>query len=44
MEGQPKTTLECDGAVGDRDVEPTRDARALGRQAWLGLRYSGVGL
>ena len=30
--------------VGDRDIEPARDARALGRQAWLGLRYSGVGL
>ncbi len=30
--------------VGDRDIEPTRDTRALGRQAWLGLRYSGVGL
>jgi vitamin B12 transporter len=30
--------------VSDRDIEPARDARALGRQAWLGLRYSGVGL
>lgn len=30
--------------VGDRDIEPARDYRALGRQAWLGLRYSGVGL
>ncbi|MDL2337621.1 MAG: TonB-dependent receptor [Pseudomonadota bacterium] len=30
--------------VGDRDVEPARDYRALGRQAWLGLRYSGIGL
>lgn len=30
--------------VGDRDVEPARDYRALGRQAWIGLRYSGIGL
>jgi vitamin B12 transporter len=30
--------------VGDRDVELVRDTRALGRQAWLALRYSGVGL
>ncbi len=30
--------------VGDRDIEPARDYRALGRQAWLGLRYSGIGL
>ena len=30
--------------VTDRDVEPVRDYRALGRQGWIGLRYSGVGL
>lgn len=30
--------------VADRDIEPARDTRALGRQAWLALRYSGVGL
>jgi vitamin B12 transporter len=28
----------------DRDVEPARDYRGLGRQAWLGLRYDGRGL
>ncbi|MDO9313845.1 MAG: TonB-dependent receptor [Burkholderiaceae bacterium] len=30
--------------VGDRDIEPARDYRALGRQGWIGLRYSGIGL
>ncbi|MBY0467838.1 MAG: TonB-dependent receptor, partial [Burkholderiaceae bacterium] len=30
--------------VTDRDVEPARDYRSPGRQAWLGLRYSGIGL
>lgn len=30
--------------LADRDVEPAADYRALGRQAWLGLRYNGVGL
>ena len=28
----------------DRDIEPARDYQGLGRQAWLGLRYDGVGL
>ena len=28
----------------NRDVEPARDYQGLGRQAWLGLRYDGVGL
>jgi vitamin B12 transporter len=28
----------------DRDVEPARDYRGLGRQAWLGIRYDGRGL
>lgn len=28
----------------DRNVQPARDYQALGRQAWLGLRLSGVGL
>lgn len=28
----------------DRDVEPVRDYRGLGRQAWLGVRYDGAGL
>lgn len=27
----------------DRDVEPARDYQALGRQAWVGLRYQGQG-
>jgi hypothetical protein len=27
----------------DRDIEYRRDYRALGRQAWIGVRYSGVG-
>ncbi len=26
------------------DIEPVRDYQALGRQAWLGVRYEGVGL
>lgn len=26
----------------DRDIEPARDYQALGRQAWLGVRYGGV--
>jgi len=30
--------------VADRDVEPARDYRALGRQGWIGLRFSGIGL
>ncbi|MFM9917266.1 MAG: TonB-dependent receptor domain-containing protein [Rhizobacter sp.] len=30
--------------VGDRNIEPARDYRALGRQGWIGLRYSGIGL
>ncbi len=30
--------------VTDRDIEPARDYRSPGRQAWLGLRYSGIGL
>ncbi len=30
--------------VADRDVESARDYRALGRQAWIGVRYSGAGL
>lgn len=25
--------------VGDRDVQPVRDYQALGRQAWIGVRY-----
>jgi vitamin B12 transporter len=29
--------------VGDRDYEPARDYRSLGRQAWLGVRFSGIG-
>jgi vitamin B12 transporter len=29
--------------VTDRDIEYVRDYRALGRQAWIGVRYSGVG-
>ena len=29
--------------VTDRDIEYLRDYRALGRQAWIGVRYSGVG-
>lgn len=28
----------------DRDIEPARDYRAPGRQAWFGVRYSGIGL
>jgi vitamin B12 transporter len=28
----------------NRDVEPARDYRSLGRQAWLGVRYSGIDL
>lgn len=27
----------------DRDIEYRRDYRALGRQAWIGVRYSGIG-
>jgi vitamin B12 transporter len=27
--------------AGDADLEPARDYRGLGRQAWLGLRYTG---
>lgn len=30
--------------VADRDIEPARDYRSPGRQAWLGVRYSGIGL
>lgn len=30
--------------VTDRDIEPARDYRSPGRQAWLGVRYSGIGL
>lgn len=30
--------------VTDRDIEPARDYRTLGRQAWLGVRYSGIDL
>jgi len=30
--------------VADRDIEPARDYRSPGRQAWLGVRYSGMGL
>jgi vitamin B12 transporter len=28
----------------DRQVEPVRDYRGLGRQAWLGVRYDAAGL
>lgn len=28
----------------DRDIEPARDYQSLGRQAWIGLRYDGLGL
>ncbi len=28
----------------DRDVEPARDYQGLGRQAWLGIRFDGMGL
>ena len=28
----------------DRDLQPARDYQTLGRQAWLGVRVSGVGL
>lgn len=28
----------------DRDIEPIRDYQALGRQAWLGVRFDGEGL
>lgn len=27
----------------DRDIEPARDYQDLGRQAWIGLRFDGVG-
>jgi vitamin B12 transporter len=30
--------------VFDRDVEPVRDYRGLGRQAWIGVRYERAGL
>ena len=30
--------------VTDRDIEPARDYRSPGRQAWLGVRYNGIGL
>ena len=30
--------------VADRDIEPARDYRSPGREAWLGVRYSGIGL
>ena len=30
--------------VGDRDYEPARDYRWVGRQAWLGVGFSGIGL
>lgn len=30
--------------AGNRDIEPARDYQALGRQAWLGVRYDGAGL
>ena len=30
--------------VTDRDIEPARDYRTLGRQAWLGVRYNGIDL
>ncbi len=30
--------------VTDRDIEPARDYRSPGRQAWLGVRYSGIDL
>lgn len=28
----------------DRTIEPARDYQSLGRQAWLGVRYDGLGL
>lgn len=28
----------------DRDIQPARDYRALGRQAWIGLRFDGRGI
>ena len=41
----PKWQLEAKVLnVGDRDVEPARDYRGLGRQGWIGLRYDGLGL
>jgi vitamin B12 transporter len=30
--------------AGDRDYEPARDYRPIGRQGWLAVRYSGAGL
>jgi vitamin B12 transporter len=30
--------------VTGRDYEPTRDYQALGRQAWVGVRFDGRGL
>jgi hypothetical protein len=30
--------------ITDRDIEPARDYRSPGRQAWLGVRYSGLSL
>ena len=28
----------------DRNIQPARDYQALGRQAWIGLRFDGQGI
>jgi len=44
---QPRPTWRLEAKLNnalDRHVEPLRDYRGLGRQAWLGVRYDSAGL
>ena len=44
---QPRTQWQFEARLAnalDRTVEPVRDYRGLGRQAWIGVRYASTGL
>ena len=44
---QPRTEWQVEARLAnalDRTIEPVRDYRGLGRQAWIGVRYASTGL
>ena len=49
LQARYKATPHCEVEAkllnaADRQYEPARDYQAFGRQAWIGVRYNGVGL
>ena len=44
---QPRSEWQVEARLAnalDRTIEPVRDYRGLGRQAWIGVRYASTGL